>query len=202
MPYSGYGYAYVWDCKGHRVGFAGCRETTYRQNRSVISRDIEALKNAGCEVIIYSCHWGTEYSATHNDLQEEMAKEAVRAGADLIVGTHPHVVQGVAVIDHTPVLYSLGNLMFGGTHDMTTFDAALARVHLRFGEEGYEGLSLRMIPVLTSGSAAEGKNDFRPVVAEGLDMSRILAKIQTDSDMQLTDAMWFPASGQPGEIVD
>lgn len=202
MPYSGYGYAYVWDCKGHRVGFAGCRETTYRQNRSVISRDIEALQNAGCEVIIYSCHWGTEYSATHNDLQEEMAKEAVRAGADLIVGTHPHVVQGVAVIDHTPVLYSLGNLMFGGTHDMTTFDAALARVHLRFGEEGYEGLSLRMIPVLTSGSAAEGKNDFRPVVAEGLDMSRILAKIQTDSDMQLTDAMWFPASGQPGEVVD
>lgn len=191
LPYSGYGYTYVWECKGHRIGFAGCRETTYKQDSAVIQRDIAALKEAGCEVIIYSYHWGKEYSGAHNELQTTMAQAAVAAGADIVVGGHPHVVQGVDVIDHAPVLYSLGNLMFGGTIDMTTFDATLAQVRLRFDENGYQGCGLELIPILTSGAAPV--NDYRPVVAEGEDKERILTKIQVDSGVTLQDSMWFPA---------
>lgn len=191
MPYSGYGYTYVWECKGHRIGFAGCRETIYKKDTSIIQRDISALKQAGCEVIIYTCHWGKEYSGAHNELQETMAQAAVAAGAHVVVGGHPHVVQGIDTMDNALVLYSLGNLMFGGTIDMTTFDATLAQVRLRFDENGYQGCGLELIPILTSGSASA--NDYRPVVAEGGDKERILSKIQADSGITLQEQMWFPA---------
>ena len=76
VPYSGFGYTYVWECQGHRIGFGGCRETVFKQDRGIIAQDIAALKAAGCEVIVYSCHWGEEYSPSHNELQETMAREA------------------------------------------------------------------------------------------------------------------------------
>lgn len=192
IPSSGYGSLYIWEKDGHRIGFGGCRETTWRQDRDTIAREVEKLRSLGCEVVIYSCHWGTEYSPTHDSkLQLAMAQSAVDAGVDIVVGTHPHVVQGIEYRDGTLILYSLGNLMFGGTHDMTTFDAMLAQVRLRFGAQGYEGAALSLLPVLTSGSAPF--NDFCPVLAEGEDALRILAKVQADSDIALRDAMFFPA---------
>jgi len=113
------------------------------------------------------------------------------AGADIVVGTHPHVVQGVDTVGNTLVLWSLGNLMFGGTHDMTTFDGTLAQLRLRFDESGYLGCGVELIPVLTSSSAPH--NDFRPMVAEGENKLRIMTKIQVDSGVQLREKMWFPA---------
>ncbi|MGN0779971.1 MAG: CapA family protein [Aristaeellaceae bacterium] len=193
IPYSGYGYTWVWEKDGYRVGFGGCRETTYRQNKQVIAQDVDALKAQDCDVIIYLCHWGTEYSPGHNTLQEEMAAAAAEAGVDIVIGAHPHVVQGVDTVDGTLVVWSLGNLMFGGTHDMTTFDAALAQLRLRFDEHGYTGCTLEMIPILTSTSASIGLNDFRPVVVTGDDRERIWNKIQADSGIILRESMYFPA---------
>lgn len=195
IPSSGYGSLYIWEKDGHRIGFGGCRETTWRQNRGVIAQEVEKLRSLGCEVVIYSCHWGTEYSPVHDSkLQLTMAQDAVDAGVDIVVGTHPHVVQGVEYREGTLILYSLGNLMFGGTHDMTTFDAMLAQVRLRFSAEGYEGAALSLIPILTSGSAPF--NDFCPVLAAREDALRILAKVQADSDILLQDAMFFPARAE------
>ncbi|MGN1019882.1 MAG: CapA family protein [Aristaeellaceae bacterium] len=193
IPYSGYGYTWVWEQDGHRIGFGGCRETTYRQNRQIIAQDAAALKEQGCDVIIYACHWGTEYSPGHNALQAEMAQAAADAGVDIVIGTHPHVVQGVDTVDGTLVLWSLGNLMFGGTHDMTTFDGTLAQLRLRFDGDVYIGCTLEFIPILTSTSADIGLNDFRPVVASGEDRERIWGKIQADSGITLKESMYFPA---------
>ena len=198
MPHSGNQELYVWEIGGHKIGFGGCRETNFLANKALVYRDIQQLKKLGCDVIIYSCHWGKEYSPTRNKTQERMAQYAVNSGADIVVGTHPHVVQGVESRRNSKdthsalVLYSLGNLVFGGTHDMQTFDAVLARVTLRFDDGGaYQGAALRLLPVLTSGSAPE--NDFRPVLAEGDDAARILALAQADSQVDVSGEMWFPA---------
>lgn len=61
--------------------------------------------------IIY-IHWGEEYALRHSEGQESLAKKLVQRGADLIVGHHPHVVQGIDLIDNVPVFYSLGNYVF------------------------------------------------------------------------------------------
>ena len=56
-------------------------------------------------------HWGVEYRLHHDKVQEEMARWLIENGADVIVGTHPHVIQDVQYIDGKPVFYSLGNAL-------------------------------------------------------------------------------------------
>ena len=62
-------------------------------------------------VVVYA-HWGNEYSTKHGAMQEVMAKRWIDAGAQLVVGSHPHVVQPVGVYKGVPIIYSLGNLLF------------------------------------------------------------------------------------------
>lgn len=71
-------------------------------------RDTETKSDAQ---VIY-IHWGSEYELTHNNRQEELATLFVEAGADAVIGHHPHVVQDVALINDVPVVYSLGNYVF------------------------------------------------------------------------------------------
>ncbi|MEN9921802.1 MAG: hypothetical protein RL097_78 [Candidatus Parcubacteria bacterium] len=64
------------------------------------------------DIQITYVHWGTEYEPVNNTSQRDLAEVLVKAGVDLIVGHHPHVVQNVDVIDGVPVFYSLGNYIF------------------------------------------------------------------------------------------
>ena len=184
VSYCGYENLFVFEKDGIKIGFGGCRETVFLQeDKTCVKRDIQNLKDMGCDVIVYSCHWGNEYSPTHNQTQESMAQYAVDSGADIIIGTHPHVVQGVE---------ELGNLVFGGTHEMKTFDAMLAQATLRFDNDGsYLGVQIELLPVLTSGSAPA--NDFRPILAGVEDAARILNLVQADSTLTVSRPMWFPA---------
>lgn len=193
VPYSGYTYTYIWEKNGHKIGFAGCRETVYKSNKGIIAEETKALREAGCDVVIYSCHWGTEYDPHHNKLQMEMAQKAAEAGVDIVIGNHPHIVQGFDHIGGTAVLWSLGNLMFGGTIDLTTYDATLARLVLRFDENGYQGVGVTYIPIRTSSKGLYSVNDYQPVVAEGADRERILQAIQDDSGVTIAEGMFVRA---------
>ena len=57
-------------------------------------------------------HWGTQYTHTPEPIQRVVARALVDAGADLVVGGHPHWVQGADAVDGVPVLHSLGNFVF------------------------------------------------------------------------------------------
>ncbi len=63
------------------------------------------------DVVIATPHWGDEYVLTHNKSQEEMAEFMANNGADIIIGTHPHVVQDRGIINGIPVFYSIGNFV-------------------------------------------------------------------------------------------
>ena len=191
IAYSGYGYTWIYEKEGVKIGFGGIRETIYRQDKKQIAKDIAALKDAGCAAVIYTCHFGQEYSRQHSALQTEMAYAAIDAGADIVIGHHPHVVQGVEVYKNRPIFYSVGNLVFGGNLTLTEYDALLLRLTLDFSSGEYMGARAALIPVLDTGSAPA--NDFRPVVAQGEDKARILQKIQDDSALLITDdTMCFP----------
>lgn len=63
------------------------------------------------DVVIVSMHWGTEYSHEVNDTQYTLADELTKAGADVIVGNHPHVIQPFQWVNNKPVFYAMGNLI-------------------------------------------------------------------------------------------
>ena len=73
-------------------------------------------------------HWGTEYVPVHNNRQREAAERFVEAGADLIVGQHPHVVQDVDLIKGVPVFYSLGNYIFDQYDTLETKEGLLLQL--------------------------------------------------------------------------
>ena len=166
--------------RGHLIGFGGCRETTYREDPGVVERDIRALREMGCELIVYQCHWGTEYDPNHNAQQEAMARACVRSGADLVIGHHPHIVQGIEYYEGVPIVYSLGNLVFGGTISLKDYDAMLLQALITFDGESPR-VEVRPVPIRTSSAADAKVNDFHPVPAEGEQYTAIMNRIQSDS---------------------
>lgn len=64
------------------------------------------------EVVVVNIHWGKEYQKQFNEKQQTMAHALIDAGADLIIGHHPHVVQGMEVYKNKAIFYSLGNFIF------------------------------------------------------------------------------------------
>ncbi|MEI7620410.1 MAG: AmmeMemoRadiSam system protein B [Candidatus Falkowbacteria bacterium] len=76
-----------------------------------MATDIKLAKEKS-DLVIVSFHWGREYETKHNVQQEKVALAAIKAGASLVVGHHPHVVQDVSSYQGVTVAYSLGNFIF------------------------------------------------------------------------------------------
>ena len=79
------------------------------------TRLLELVREAKeqCDFVTVFPHWGTEYSEQPNEVQKQIAEKCMEAGADLIVGSHTHCLQGIEYFDGKPVFYSLGNFIFG-----------------------------------------------------------------------------------------
>lgn len=113
---------------------------------------LESVREAAeqADFVIASVHWGYEYLDYYTAEQKEMAGSLIRAGADAVIGTHPHVLQGVEYLDGAPVFYSLGNFWFNGEDLMT----GMAQLTLRLPEDPEEKVRLeetKFIPCIQSG---------------------------------------------------
>lgn len=94
-----------------KVAFVGANDTFSSMNeQKVLDLIVDAEKNA--EHTIVSIHWGQEYKPVSNIRQRTLAHTFVDAGADVVVGHHPHVVQEMEIYNNRPIFYSLGNFVF------------------------------------------------------------------------------------------
>ncbi len=82
----------------------------------LIKEDIEQFRRLH-DFIIISIHWGNEYSRYPTEKQIEMAHAIIDAGADVIIGHHPHIFQGIEIYKKKPIFYSLGNFIFGSINE-------------------------------------------------------------------------------------
>jgi poly-gamma-glutamate synthesis protein (capsule biosynthesis protein) len=80
------------------------------ENDQILSK-IGTEVSAGQKVIVFP-HWGVEYQAKHNSTQENLAKSWIDAGAIMVIGGHPHVVEDAQIYKGRPIIYSLGNFVF------------------------------------------------------------------------------------------
>ena len=79
-------------------------------NEEKVKQDIEEVRDQ-VDVLIVAMHWGREYTHTPTDLEVKTAKYLASLDVDIIIGTHPHVIQPLTWIDDTLVIYSLGNFI-------------------------------------------------------------------------------------------
>ena len=117
----------VWEKDGIKIGFVGVIPLYYKDHPEKVAKCFAELKEAGCQVIVASLHAGKEYSPTHGSMQEGYGNLLRSLGAHIIVGHHPHVPQGIRVVDGVTHLYSLGNASFGGNTGVPKRAAAFHR---------------------------------------------------------------------------
>ena len=82
----------------------------YNEYKEQVKKDIEAVRNK-VDVLFVAMHWGVEYTHNPTAYEVDMANYLASLGVDVIIGTHPHVIQPVTWIDNTLVIYSLGNFL-------------------------------------------------------------------------------------------
>jgi poly-gamma-glutamate synthesis protein (capsule biosynthesis protein) len=81
------------------------------QSAEAVVEKIAELKKTNDFVVLYA-HWGVEYARKESEQQREWAHDFVDAGVDLVIGSHPHVVQPIEVYKNKVIFYSLGNFVF------------------------------------------------------------------------------------------
>ena len=171
---SGTGELGVFEKDGVKVGMTGY-SFPYRNGEKDISSDVKALREMGCQIVIASFHWGSEYRDDFTAEQRSIGRAAIRAGADIVIGHHPHIVQGVEAYQDSYILYSLGNLVFGGNVDPDDRDALAARLTFTVYEDHAEGMELALVPLRLT--QLEKGTDYRPVLATDEQAEKILSRV-------------------------
>jgi len=131
-----------------------------------IAQDIKAIRNQ-VDWVVVNYHWGQELAEVPAEWQVHLAHFTVDQGADLVVGHHPHVLQGAEVYNGSPIAYSLGNFIFGG-NARSDYDTAVMRVALKDKQ-----MKVEFLPVEVRGYQAK--------VVGGKRGSEILQQIETRS---------------------
>ncbi len=125
--------------RGTRVAYLAY---TYPIAEERMRADI-ALMRTQADIVVVSMHAGTEYEPVHDADQERIAHAAVDAGADLVIGTHPHVVQDVEQYNGKWIVYSLGNFVFDQDWSDATRQGLMVRATVAHGAI----VSLDRIPI-------------------------------------------------------
>lgn len=177
IPYFGTDFLAVWqNSDALKIGFVGVSGSLSGNRGKAYHERVKLLRKLGCAAVITVMHTGTEYDTKPDGYQKQVVRQAFAAGSDLVVGHHPHVVQGYEISGGMPVVYSLGNCVFGGNTNPRDHDALAVRAELRFEEGTLAEITLRFYPIAVSGE--ERYNDFSPVLLSGKDAARVLEKMK------------------------
>lgn len=125
---------------------------------------IKEQKNNNNFVIIFP-HWGGEYETSHNLAQQKLAHTWIDEGADMIIGSHPHVVQDAELYNKKPIFYSLGNFIFDQTFSQNTQRGLILKAKINDKK-----LSLEILPTQST--------HLRVSLMEGEEKDKIIRNFQ------------------------
>lgn len=150
----------------------------FEADQADMKKDIKKLRDDGAEIIVASFHWGTEYSYRPSSAQKNLAHAAIDAGADIVVGHHPHVLQPVEKYQKGIIYYSLGNFSFGGNKNPPDKDTAVIQQLIIRDADGTVRLGeTKLIPFRVS--SVTKNNDYKPTPYEvnSTDYKRTMTKL-------------------------
>lgn len=170
------------EIKGLRITLLGYNMLSNREENLKLMKDsVASAKVGGSNLVIVSFHWGKERQYSPLEYQKEAAHTAIDAGADLVLGHHPHVLEGIEKYNGRYICYSLGNFCFGGNKNPSDKDTMIFQQTFTF-ENGnlLDDDNIQIIPCSLSSSSS--KNDYKPRVLEGSEKERVMKKIEDMSD--------------------
>ncbi|MEH7154897.1 CapA family protein [Neobacillus drentensis] len=190
IGYFGYDHKYITTVKDTKIGalgYEGWSDTA--EIRSQVSKDIKELRAQGAQIILVHYHWGSERHYAPDSSQQSLARYTIDSGADLILGHHPHVVQGIEEYKGKFIVYSLGNFMFGGNKNPSDKDTFVFQqtFHLKNGVLS-DAKEINVVPF--SISSVSSRNDYQPTLLTGSEKKRVKQKI-IDGSNQIKGSDWL-----------
>lgn len=165
----------VTEINGIRVGLVGINYLNDVM-KTELEDAITIAKDEGAELIILSMHWGVEKATEPDEEQIKAAHTAIDCGADVVIGTHPHVLEGVEKYKGRYIYYSLGNFCFGGNNAPSDRDTAVIRQ--TFTLENGELIDDDNVTIIPCRICGEGDyNNYQPVIATGDRRERIVERM-------------------------
>ena len=164
MAHAGDNETYMAEVDGHKIGIY-CAYNHLSPNDELTKNAIDALRSDGAEIVICAFHWGKEGSYQLTDTQEQMGHRAIELGADVVYGSHPHVLQKIERYQEGLILYSMGNFSFGGNTNPRDRDTAIVQIRLVEDDDGKLALQgYEVTPCCLS--STDGINDYCPMPYE------------------------------------
>src|SRR3990172_952602 len=166
----------ILETKGRRIGFLGyygggedagkaTRPGFAPRFERYIIEDVRSLRKKA-DFVVVNFHWGTERAPEPVQWQVRLAHRVIEAGADLIVGHHPHVLQGIEQYQGKHIAYSLGNFVFGG-NTQHTYETGVLKVTLG------DSVVVQLLPVTVK--------RWQPVLAVGAQKRKVLQLVEERS---------------------
>jgi poly-gamma-glutamate synthesis protein (capsule biosynthesis protein) len=165
------------EVNGIRMAFIGIYELNEGiECESRVRSTIEDAKQQGAQLVIVAFHWGTEKANYPDETQQSLAHTAIDCGADLVLGHHPHVLQGIEKYNGKYIVYSLANFCFGGNSAPSDMDTIIFQQTFTVTRDSV--LSDDEITVIPcSVSSVSGYNNYQPTPATGSEAERILQRL-------------------------
>lgn len=167
----------MYETKGIRIGFVSVNEVGQGAGVEKYLQDgIARLREDGADLVVANCHWGIERENYPEEYQKTLGRKCIDWGADLVIGHHPHVIQGIEEYKGKYIVYSLGNFCFGANRNPADKDCIIFQQTFTFVEGELQGeTEARVIPC--SVSSVSNRNDYKPTPAEGGEAQRILDRM-------------------------
>ena len=165
---------------GVKIGMASvsCWSNSEAEKK-VVKTAIDSLKESNCDVICVMFHGGIEREYQSNSVTEGFAHYAVDQGADIVIGAHPHVLQGIEEYNGKIIAYSLGNFCFGANKNPSDKDCFILQQEFVIKSNNATYGKTNVIPCKIS--STDITNDYCPTVQTGSEADRILEKIEKNS---------------------
>jgi poly-gamma-glutamate synthesis protein (capsule biosynthesis protein) len=148
------------------------RAGSARMSAGVVKADVTKARKAGAQVVIVFPHWGTEYDPTPFRGQQTLARAALDAGADMVIGNHAHWAGAMEVYKGKPIWYALGNFVF----DQTWSEPTMEGITLELTFRGATLVQARMRPHIILDKAQpnflDPAGDGRVVMGQVFDASK------------------------------
>lgn len=167
----------IYEVKGIRVGVVSVNVLSYGWKVETWLKDCyRQLREAGCAIVVACAHWGGDKVTELEDYQRNLGTKIIDMGYDLVVGHHPHVLQGIRRYRGRYICYSLGNFCYGGNKNPDDKDSGIFQQTFTVvdGQVVIDD-NVRFIPCYLSGKKNE--NDYQPTLAYGAEFDRIIKKM-------------------------
>ena len=189
---------YVFEHDGIRVAFFGLEHSKFYALGSWLTRTFRELKHSGgVSAIVVYVHTGIEYKGEHENRAAVMAQDLVGMGADLVLLSHPHVLQGMDIIDNRTVFYSMGNFVFGGNSairyekyhvvkEVSSLYSMAVQVKMSFANDGqYLGQRVVVYPAYISDDP--NINHYQPRRVNAQEAKPVREAIQRDTAFEIPE---------------